>query len=120
MVSIVRDQMIAEQTKRADMVRERDTLNRVRNMPTDPTGQKGPTLLAQRSATAQADAITAALGKMPPNAGRAFRRASRERASRVKPSYPLPVVRAVESRHGKGEHARRVRQIAAGVIRVTG
>jgi hypothetical protein len=104
---------INQQNKRAEMVRERDALNGY-----IARGGVG----AENIATARAESqrLTTALGKMPPNAGRAFRRASRVRASRVKPSYPLPVVRAVETTHGKGEQARRRRQIAAGVIRVTG
>lgn len=109
---------INQQIKRAEMARQRDAWNAY--------AQRGNGLtldvpLAQKAhAIGESRGLTIALGKMPPNAGRAFRRASRERASRVKPSYPLPVVHAVESNHGKGETARRVRQIAAGVIRVTG
>lgn len=109
---------INQQNKRAEMVRERDAWNAYALRGNGATLDVPPA--AKAHAIAESARLTAALGKMPPNAGRAFRRASRERASRVKPSYPLPVVRAVESNHGKGEQARRVRQIAAGVIRVTG
>ena len=107
---------INQQNKRAEMVRERDALNWRVAHPRDIAVGRA----VEPEARAESACLTTALGKMPPNAGRAFRRASRERAARVKPSYPLPVVREVESRHGKGEQARRVRQIAAGVIRVTG
>ena len=109
---------ISQQNKRAEMVRERDAWNAY--------AQRGNGLTIDVPAAARAHALgesqrlTTALGKMPPNAGRAFRRASRERASRVKPSYPLPVVRDNGPTNGPREMARRVRQIAAGVIRVTG
>ena len=121
MVSIVRDQMIAEQNKRAEMVRERDALNRIASgRGGSYSNQLGLTPEVRAHAIGEARRLTDALGKMPPNAGRAFRRASRERASRVKPVYPLTVVRDNGPTNGYEEMARRRRQIAAGVIRVTG
>ena len=114
-MSIARDQMIAEQTKRAEMVRQRDALNWRVTHPRDIAVGRA----VEPEARAESRRLTAEIGKIP-NAGRAFRRASRERASRIKPSYPLPVVRDVGPTNGMREMSRRRRQIAAGVIRVTG
>ena len=101
---------INQQNKRAEMVRRRDALN---------NAARGDSK-EHAAYRAESQRLTAALGKMPPNAGRAFRRASRERASRVKPVYPLPVVRDNGPTNGPREMERRVRQIAACVISVTG
>lgn len=102
---------IEQQNKRAEMVRNRDALNGY-----IARGGVG----AENIATARAESrrLTSEIGKIP-NAGRAFRRASRERASRLKPVYTLPVVRDNGPTNGPGEMARRRRQIAAGIIRVT-